>query len=82
MPCLLQNLGSLKHLAVCFLVVVDEDSIKLRLDSSELILNKGKSKSGKFLNLNELQELDLEDWSSIILEHCFHIGQNEQTTLF
>ena len=42
------NPTSQKHIAVCFIVPVDEETIKLRLDSHELILNKGKSKSGKF----------------------------------
>ena len=68
------NERSKKHLAVCFLVPLDEDSIKLRLDSHELVMNKGKSKSGRFLTLGEIcQEPEMESWSRLILEHCFRI---------
>ncbi len=59
-------------MAVCFLISVDEDEVKLRLDSQELILNKGKSKSGHFLTIDEiLDEQNLEAWSIAILKHCF-----------
>ena len=73
---------SRNHLAVCFLVSIDEDSIKLNLDSQELILNKGKSKSGKFLCFEELQEIEIEEWSKRILKYCFNIDGNPQLTLF
>lgn len=69
---------SQKHLAVCFIVSVDKSSIKLRLDSHELVLNKGKSKSGKFLSFEEIQTLELEDWSYTILRHCFKSSFSEQ----
>lgn len=72
---------SRNHLAVCFQVSIDEDSIKLNLDSQELILNKGKSKSGKFLSFEELQEFELEEWSKRILKYCFNTNGN-QLTLF
>lgn len=65
---------SRKHLAVCFLVSIDEDGLKLHLDSQELLLNKGKSKSGRFFSLFELTgESDFEDWSREILRYCFNI---------
>lgn len=76
---------SKKHLAVCFLVPVDEDGIKLRLDSNELIMNKGKSKSGRFLTIDEIcQEPELEQWSIMILKHIFNVEykSNNQLTLF
>lgn len=79
------NERSEKHLAVCFFVSVDEDGIKLRLDSNELILNKGKSKSGKFLTIDEIcNEPELEQWSIMILRHCFNLEYrtNDQLTLF
>ena len=72
---------SQKHLAVCFLVPVDEESVKLRLDSHELVLNKGKSKSGKFLSLSEIQQFDLEDWSSTILSHYFNLYYPKQMSI-
>lgn len=67
------------------MVPVDEDGIKLRLDSNELILNKGKSKSGRFLNIDEIcQEVELEQWSVMILKHCFNVDykSSSQLTLF
>lgn len=66
-----ENETSLKHLAVCFVVTVDEESTKLRLDSHELVLNKGKSKSGKFLALDEIQNLSIEKWSHTIIDQVF-----------
>lgn len=79
------NERSEKHLAVCFFVSIDEEGIKLRLDSHELILNKGKSKSGKFLTIDEIcQEPELEQWSVMILRHCFNVEYKSsgQLTLF
>lgn len=79
------NERSAKHLAVCFFVPIDEEGIKLRLDSNELILNKGKSKSGKFLTVDEIcQEPELEQWSKMILKHCFNVEykSSSQLTLF
>lgn len=79
------NERSRKHLAVCFLVSIEEDGLKLHLDSQELILNKGKSKSGKFLPLRELAaESDYEEWSVEILKYCFNVevSNNTQASLF
>lgn len=75
---------SKQHLAVCFVVEVDEDGVKLRLDPQELIQGKGKSKSGKFLKVEELQkEQELEHWSEIILKTCFSENyENKQFSLF
>lgn len=77
--------NSKKHMAVCFIVQVDEDSIKLRLDPQELVLNKGTSKSGKFIQLKEIADNPLlEDWSKSILKYSFNIDtvNNEQLGLF
>lgn len=76
---------SRKHLAVCFFVTVDEDSIKLRLDSQELTLKKGTSKSGHFLSMEEIQkESQLEEWSETILNYYFgvQINKDKQMSLF
>lgn len=76
------NERSEKHLAVCFFVSIDEDGVKLRLDSNELILNKGKSKSGKFLTIDEiLQESELEEWSVEILKYCFDVEYKKSDQL-
>lgn len=79
------NERSEKHLAVCFLVSLDEEGIKLSLDSQELKLKKGKSKSGHFLSVEELaKEEGLEEWSKLILSHCFKIdfSDNRQISMF
>lgn len=72
---------SSKHLAVCFFVTVNSEDIKLKLDPIELVLNKGKSKSGRFVKLDEI-DFPLEEWSQIILEKCFQRRMPEQITLF
>ncbi|MBR3954797.1 MAG: NUDIX hydrolase [Clostridia bacterium] len=72
---------SQKHLAVCFVVSVDEESIKLRLDSHELVQNKGKSKSGRFLSFHEIQQFELEEWSKTILKTCFDVDFPEQLSI-
>lgn len=74
--------SSLKHLAVCFFISVDEDSIKFRLDSDELISNRGKSKSGKFVKIDEILQYDLEEWSKLILKYYFNISFDEQMSLY
>lgn len=74
-----------KHIAICFLISVDDMSIKLRLDSQELVLNKGTSKSGRFIEIKEVAlSNNLEDWSKMILEHSFGINCNypEQIRMF
>ena len=76
-----ENKTSLKHLAVCFIVPVDEESIKLRMDSHELVLNKGKCKSGKFLILDEIKDLTMEDWSYTILSRFFNTICNVQMSI-
>ena len=76
-----ETITSKKHLAVCFIIPVDEQSVKLRLDSHELVLNKGKSKSGRFLHLSEIQQFELEDWSYTILNHYFDLYYPKQLSL-
>lgn len=76
---------SKKHLAICFLIQRDIESLKLRLDPQELIQNKGVSKSGRFQEVKSLSKFkgDLEPWSIEILKHCFdvNIGGVEQISL-
>jgi len=79
------NERSKKHLAVCFVISLDEEGIKLHLDSHELIQNKGKSKSGRFLTIDEIcQEPELEQWSEMILKQCFNTEykSNRQLSIF
>ena len=65
---------SMKHLAICFKVTIDEDT-KLNLDANELVLKKGSSKSGRFYPADELQKENLEDWGKLILKEFFGIAQ-------
>ena len=84
-PVFLYSTGSetsKRHLAVCFFVTVDENATKLRLDSHELVLNKGKSKSGKFCSIEEIKRYDLEDWSKVILESYFGQTLEGQMSLY
>lgn len=76
---------SKKHLAVCFVISFDEEGIKLNLDPHELMLNKGKSKSGRFLTIDEIcKEPELEQWSEMILKQCFNTEHksNRQLSIF
>lgn len=73
---------SKKHMAVCFLVSVDEENLILHLDQQELVQKKGRSKSGRFLGLDELKNEKLEDWSRTILKYVFNINSSNQLTLF
>ena len=73
---------SKNHLAVCFKVIIDEETTKFRLDPHELTLNKGKSKSGKLIKVNELEYENLEDWSRVIIENCFKEHMVSQLSIF
>lgn len=68
---------SKKHLAICFIVEIDED-VKLHIDSEELVQKRGRSKSGSFMTLKEIQENveEFESWSRIILNKQFGISCN------
>ena len=67
---------SKKHLAVCFVVERDDiEELKLSIDSEELVLNRGTSKSGSFQCIDSLirgnGELNsFEPWS---IEICIHM---------
>lgn len=73
------------HLAICFHIITDIDVLKLRLDSHELVQNKGTTKSGKFLTVSEIIDSkdQLEDWSLEILKYFFNVEleQNQQLSL-
>lgn len=77
---------SKKHLAICFYIEVESNVLKLRLDSHELIQNRGTSKSGKFIKIDEiiLKQNDLEEWSKKILVKFFEVEmkKNIQVSLF
>ncbi len=73
---------SKKHIAICFVIKIDNDSLKLRLDSEELISSRGNGKSGKFYPIKSLgtEIRNMESWSIAILRTIFIEG--EQMSLF
>ena len=75
---------SSKHFAVCFKVPIDEKTTKLSLDKNELMMSKGKSISGKFIELNKLPLEKFETWGLSIMRHYFGMDVNtlEQLTIF
>lgn len=80
------NDKSRRHIAICFHVITDIDVLKLRLDSHELVQNKGTTKSGKFFAINEILECknELEEWSRAILDYFFEVDvkTNGQLSVF
>jgi thymidylate kinase len=75
-PCLIYTPDtekSKKHIAVCFVVEINDiDEFKLRLDAEELVLNRGKSKSGSFQEIDAIVATEwrsLEPWSQEICKH-------------
>ena len=69
---------SKKHLAVCFVIERDDiDELKLRIDSEELVLNRGTSKSGSFQCIDSLvrgngESKSFEPWSVEICKHVLN----------
>lgn len=58
-----------QHMAVCFIVSTNEDSLSLAIDTSELVKSR---KSGKFTSIETLRaDPNLEEWSEAIFEYAF-----------
>ena len=78
---------STNHLAICFLIEKDLDNLKLSINTDELLTNKGTSKSGTFIDIEELKRGQIgpfEEWSKIILSKLFGAEiefQNEQMAI-
>lgn len=60
------------HLAVCFLIIEKEETIKVRMDSGELLTNRGKGKSGTFVEPQSIVDSG-NSWSQIILDKYFQV---------
>lgn len=77
---------SKRHIAICFLIEVDIEVIKLTLDPHELTQTRGTSKSGKFYPIKDFSRLDInfESWSRYILKKYFNfeIDDSNQMTIF
>ena len=65
------NVKSCRHLAVCFFVQIKEKTVKFRMRSNELLTNRGLGKSGRFYDIDEISENDLDMWSINILKNYF-----------
>ncbi len=57
-----------RHMAVCYLFEVDFDEFHVRLDPYEFIETRGRSISGRTMEIGEILQHDLESWSVAILE--------------
>lgn len=66
------NRKSARHVAVCFTATVNPDATRLRLDDYELVVKGARTKSGRFISIDELAaEDELEAWGMAILEKVF-----------
>lgn len=75
---------SRRHLCVMYVTDrLDLDKMELNLDSYELIQTKGKSESGRMLDLRELagRSVDLDSWSRIALQSDFSLAFSGQLKL-
>lgn len=70
------------HMAICFLIAEKMDTLKVRMDSGELMSNRGKGKSGTFVEA-ELIVNEGNSWGEIILKKYFNVVSNkDQYSLF
>ena len=72
--------GSDLHMAVCFLIEEKKETMKVRMDSEELVANRGKSKSGTFIT-PDIEDKFLNPWGKIVLDKYFN-GRVRQMTIF
>lgn len=68
------------HMAVCFLIREKKETMKVRMDSGELLTNRGKSISGTFIT-PDIEDKYLNSWGKIILDRYFN-GRVWQMTIF
>ncbi len=72
------NDRSAKHLAICFVLDTDFDTLRIKLDKSEFITS-GNTKSGKVLPIEDLlkDKDNLESWSKLLLDEYFDYELHE-----
>lgn len=67
---------SRRHLAVCYVLELDLDSISFHLDGKELVQRRGTSRSGRVIEVSDLMkggEYPLESWGEAIARRVFGI---------
>lgn len=70
------------HMAVCFFITERKSTMSVRVNGDELLLNRGKGKSGTFVEPESIAN-DGNSWTRIILEKYFYITPDlEQLSLF
>lgn len=60
------------HMAVCFVIEGREETMKVRMESGELKMNRGKGKSGRFVEPESIYN-EGNSWAEIILKKYFHV---------
>lgn len=70
------------HIAVCFVLTEQKETMKVHIDNDELISNRGRSKSGTFVEPESVAKM-VNSWGKAILKHYFGIDQElKQLSLF
>ena len=70
------------HIAVCFLVMEKKSTMKVHVNTAELVSNKGRGKSGTFVE-PEIIAKECNSWGQIILRKYFRITPDmDQLSLF
>lgn len=64
------------HMAVCFVIDGREETMKMRMESGELKMNRGKGKSGRFVDPASVYD-EGNSWAEIILKKYFHVGTGQ-----
>lgn len=68
------------HIAICYQCPIQTEGLKFNMDKHELVKNTGTSKSGKFLDISEICEMndEIEQWSVAILKNFWDIEINSE----
>lgn len=73
---------SAKHVAICFVIQLDINNLKLKLDAYELTQRTGKTKSGTFVDVSEIIDpIEYEEWSIEILNKVFSKNFPQQQSM-
>nr|VFK58308.1 MAG: Predicted phosphoesterase, NUDIX family [Candidatus Kentron sp. TC] len=72
------NDKSKKHLAMCYVMETDLDTLKPKIDKNEFA-NSGNTRSGKVLDVQKIEEIqdDLEAWGKIIFKNILNSSSKQ-----